>query len=723
MSTSYKEAIAIELTGTYRRTYLRDIKSGDTKFAFLPLEVTSYCDKYGQITCIGKIPYYSKGMPLRITGEFVNGNAQVYFKIDKIEEYVEHEPLLKQYLISNYKGINEKKADAILAFTGPDIFKFAKEENAEQILSSMVKGTSNIAMELMEGLRKEAIVQDIMNYIEPIGGLYDHALRLFSRHGNHGLKALIESPYTEGRYASMDTYLCDRVAKKSDILYYDKKRSIGFIMDIMKRYETQGHSCISSQELIRSAMSLSSSSCYENPIPYSCLYAAMVQLIEEKKLVKLQIKDELWIYKPELYKAEQAVAEQIKRLQKSSSHMPFDDEMIEKIEKKLKVSYNEGQKAAFSLLRRSGVKILTGPPGSGKTMTIRGLILGYQMMYPNRKIALAASTGRAAQVMSNATQLKSQTLYKLLEIRPFGDWEIQSKNENDPINADFIICDEVSMNGIVIMSLLLRAIKSNSTLLLVGDEDQLQSIDAGNVLHDLIHSDQLEVARLSQVMRQQTGEIYQNALKFKNGISNFKNDDTFVMKTFESEELLMRYIGKTIKKSSKTDYLHRQIISLTKVGICGTNAINKIYEGNDSNGILYGGVMYHLHDKVILNRTNYRKGYFNGDLGYIAYLDEEKITIRANNQDFILSRDEFFDMSLAEAVTAHKAQGSEFDYVYFVVSPQYKQMLNKRIIYTTMTRAKQRLEFLVCGDALKIALENGDSVRYSNLTSLLQNFG
>lgn len=716
----------MEITGTYRYTYRRDIKTGDTRFSFLPLEAVKETDKYGNLLCVGKIPLYSKGMPLKLYGEIrTTMSGYSYFYLEKVEEYVEHEALLKQYLIKNFQGISEKRVSAILDYTGSDIFSFALKENAEELLISNVKGTAKIAKELIKELRSTMVIRDIMEKIEPLGGLYEHALFLFARHGNQALKAFLSEPYKEGSYAGMDISLCDRFCKAQGIPYYDQRRAEGYLLDVMQHRISMGDSCVSSDEIIRTATEYIKMSCYEESIPYSCLYSALIKQIEKNGFMTYQADEKLWIYLPKLSEAEDTVAKQVIRLQKASSKTKWKEEMLHKIEEDLQVQYNEGQRDSFRLLESTGIKILTGPPGSGKTMTIKGMMQAFQSMYPDKKIALCASTGRAAQVMSQASGHISQTLHKLLDIRPFGNWDIQSKNENDPIDADFIICDEVSMNGVSIMSLLFRAVKSGAILLLVGDEDQLQSVDPGNVLYDLIHSKKIEVYRLSEVMRQQTGHIYTNALLAKNGNSHFIQDDTFVIKNFESEEQILEHLKENYKKSDTENYIRRQIISITKVGVCGTKNINKLYEQKkNAEEMVYGGFAYHIHDKVILNRTNYRKGYYNGDIGFIKEMQEGYVAIQIDGRSISLEPEEFQDMEPAEAITAHKAQGSEFDEVYFIVSPQYRHMLTKRILYTTMTRAKKKLIVLTCENAIMESVaSNKERIRYSNLISKLQEAG
>ena len=645
-------------------------------------------------------------------------SGHTYFILEHVEEYVAHEALLKQFLIASFDGLNEKKTDAILAYTGPDIFTFAASEDAAIQLKEHVKGVVKIADTLIEKLRATVVIRDIMQLIEPYGGTYEHALRLFERHGNNAFHALCSSVYTEGAYAGMDIFLCDRI---SNAAYYDKTRVSAFLFDAMERALSMGHSCLPYEKMIQMAQTASSNSCYEEKVPYSCFLSALITHINEKKFLVYRGKDTLYVYQPKLAKAEDTVVEQVKRLQLSSYNTKWDSRNLPAIEEYLSVTYNDGQKQAFSLLEKTGIKILTGPPGSGKTMTIRGLIHAYECMNPDKKIALCASTGRAAQVMSRASGKKSQTMYKLLDIRPYGDWEIQSKNENDPIDADFIICDEVSMSGLMIMSLLFRAVKSGALLLLVGDEDQLQSVDLGNVLYDLIHSGQIEVYRLQEVMRQQNGQIYSNAVKAKNGRVDFVEDNTFRIYHFASETQIMDYLKQNYKKAGIQDHLSKQIIMLTRVGVCGTKTVNKIFELPQKNAILYGGYAYHLHDKIIMNRTNYRKGYFNGDIGYICHLNTDSITVKINEWEIPLSHDDLSDIEPAEAVTAHKAQGSEFDYVYFIVSPQYRNMLTKRILYTTMTRAKKKLLVLTCGHALTDSrLVGNEDIRYSNLAQKLQ---
>lgn len=244
-----------------------------------------------------------------------------------------------------------------------------------------MKGVAKIADILIEKLRATVVIRDIMQLIEPYGGTYEHALRLFERHGNNAFHAFCSSVYTEGAYAGMDIFLCDRI---SNAAYYDKTRVSAFLFDAMERALSMGHSCLPYEKMIQMAQTASSNSCYEEKVPYSCFLSALITHINEKKFLVYRGKDTLYVYQPKLAKVEDTVVEQVKRLQLSSYNTKWDSRNVPAIEEYLSVTYNDGQKQAFSLLEKTGIKILTGPPGSGKTMTIRGLIYAYECMYPGQ---------------------------------------------------------------------------------------------------------------------------------------------------------------------------------------------------------------------------------------------------------------------------------------------------------------------------------------------------
>jgi len=290
---------------------------------------------------------------------------------------------------------------------------------------------------------------------------------------------------------------------------------------------------------------------------------------------------------------------------------------VDEIEKHLGIHYNMGQRQAFKLLRTSGVKILTGPPGSGKTALIKGILYAFRE-HGKKAFKLSATTGRASQVMSDACGYPAQTVNKMLDIRPYGE-HYASKNLNNPLNAELLIVDEISMIGVELFSFLVQAVKSGTIVLLVGDKDQLQSVEYGNVLDDLIQCGLFEVYRLTEIMRQE-GSICENAARINKGIFDLKPDLNFKLWDFQSTEEAFQALLKNFTYDS-------QILSPVKGGMLGTTHINQsVHKKTGGECLTYGGVDYCIGDRIIMLQTNYDIGYFNGDIGIICNIIHERDT-------------------------------------------------------------------------------------------------
>ena len=315
-------------------------------------------------------------------------------------------------------------------------------------------------------------------------------------------------------------------------------------------------------------------------------------------------------------------------------------------------------------------------------------------------IRLAATTGRAAQVLSKSTEMDAVTVNKLLDIRPF-ETAVPGKNINEPLNADLIIVDEVSMLGLELASFLLSAIKNQAVLILVGDKDQLPSVDYGNILADFIGCGLIETYYLTEVMRQH-GTILDNSQLINHGSSALKQDKTFQVRNFCSMENAVEDIKKLHIDTDRVQYL-----STVKKDNLGTHAINK-YSQQNKNGkcIYYGKNRYFVGDRIIMTKTNYDRNYINGDVGIITDIREKSIIANFDGKILALDTQDFFYMDLAYCVTIHKSQGSEFDYVIVLLPDAANGMLTRRILYTAVTRAKKALIVYNVNHSMEHAISN-----------------
>lgn len=297
-----------------------------------------------------------------------------------------------------------------------------------------------------------------------------------------------------------------------------------------------------------------------------------------------------------------------------------------------------------------------------------------------------------------ACQKEATTVHKLLDIRPYGE-NLTSKNINNPIQAELIIVDEVSMMGLKLASLLLEAVKNTSILLLVGDIDQLQSVEYGNVLSDLIHSGYVETYSLTEVVRQK-GSILQNAKLINEGCTSLLVDQDFHYAECQDADEILSLLEENVRVDD-------QILTTIRKGKLGTRALNeKLQDKKTVYCTSFGDVDYYEKNRIIMTETSYEAGYFNGDMGIILKMDSKGLAVQFKDKILHLSRKDIACMELAYAVTTHKAQGSEFQRVHIILPDECTSMLTRRMIYTAITRAKKEVFIYSVNKSLLLAIKN-----------------
>lgn len=409
--------------------------------------------------------------------------------------------------------------------------------------------------------------------------------------------------------------------------------------------------------------------------------------------------------------------------------------LIEWMRKHGKVELTNEQAEGVVRAIRSPVSIITGGPGVGKTMTQRALVRMAELAH--KKVVLAAPTGKAAKRMSEVTGAEAKTLHRLLGIQPGGT---PLYNLDNPLPADLVIADEVSMLDTLLAHQLLRAVGRGTHLLLVGDSDQLPSVGAGNVLSDLIASGRVPVTRLTQVFRQREGSaLIENAHKVNRGVMPHwgkEVTDFFVFREDEPEaagELTVELVSRRIPRKFGVKPSDIQVLSPMRSGRCGTiflneslqGALNPPTPGRAEYG--YGNRVYRIGDRVIQLRNNYDKEVFNGDGGRITWLVRETQQLGValdDGREVTYEFSELDELAHAFALTVHKAQGSEFPVVVIPLAMGHYTLLERRLIYTAMTRAKQLVVLVGSVKALAIAVKRGPDMgeakgRYTGLAMRL----
>ncbi|MFR2553465.1 ATP-dependent RecD-like DNA helicase, partial [Clostridioides difficile] len=479
----------------------------------------------------------------------------------------------------------------------------------------------------------------------------------------------------------------------------------------------------------------------------------VMMLVYNQKIHIEKVNNENLIYLMPYYLAENGVCSQIVKLsQYEFEDLKIDiDNEINVLEEDKKIKLAEKQILAVKESVNSGVLIITGGPGTGKTTTINAIIDIFENN--GKSVTLAAPTGRAAKRMSETSNKEAKTIHRLLEMGFSTDDDLTFfKDEEDPINSDVIIVDEVSMVDIILMYNLLRAIKLGTRVILVGDSDQLPSVGAGNVLKDMINSNIINVVKLNEIFRQaQESMIIVNAHKINNGeplYLNTKGKDFFFIRKSTNEEILNEIIGlvnERLPKFYKVDKLKDiQVLSSMRKGELGVTNLNielqKYLNKKEKFKVeeSFSKRLFRVGDKVMQVKNNYTKkwetedqkesgeGIYNGDIGYVYHIDKDKKTIYILfDQTKIVSYlyDELDEIDHSFCTTIHKSQGSEFPVVVLPIAWAPPMLLSRNLLYTAVTRAKKLV--VLVGDVkyLEYMIKNNRvNQRYSNLGYKLNKF-
>ena len=386
-------------------------------------------------------------------------------------------------------------------------------------------------------------------------------------------------------------------------------------------------------------------------------------------------------------------------------------------------SLAEGQRAAVAAALRHGVFILTGGPGTGKTTVVRGMIGVLEML--GLSVRLGAPTGRAAKRLGEATDRKATTVHRMLEAQAADDGRtVFMRDEDTPIEADVIILDEVSMMDIVLMQHFLAAVPRGCHVILVGDVDQLPSVGPGTVLADILRSKIFPSVRLTDIFRQ-AGEslIVRNAHAVNAGrMPDFTAGNAFEFRAIESEEETAEAIVALCRDELPTEGVDPlrdvQVLSPMHRLPCGIDRLNRLLQAALNPAaphepeIVSGNFTYRVGDKVMQIRNDYEKNVFNGDVGFVVSVGLQGITVRyGEDHTAEYKREEMNALQPAYAMSVHKSQGSEYPIVILPIVLGHHAMLQRNLLYTAVTRAKERVILLGSSRALRIAVENDKTRR------------
>lgn len=696
----------MQVSGTYDRTIYRDEKTASTIFSIKLAHPIREQNRYGCIVCTGKIMAYPKGMPLIVEGELSENEYGKQIAVKHIREYTWDSVSAVNFLSSgNFDGVGYSAAKELVDKCGYDIFSIAGRADAVEFIRRRVRRFGReTAKHLCEKLVEIVKQRELFEYVFSFGASWVSFERLNKRYGNKAVDELKKEPYSIGMECGLGFMLCDEIAKQEGMHPLSCERVQAVIKAAMWRLASDGHVYAPINEVLRAVSQVVKSSAFTTEIPASMT----ISILEKHPDIVLERIDTLYVYLKILYEAETETAREVHRLMNSKNVLPFDEGLIQYAEEKCGMRFEFEQRESFNLLRQTGIAIVTGGPGTGKSTCVSGLLAAYEKMKPSGIIRLCAPTGRAAQRLAETTGREAVTIHRLLSINP----EYGLKRENVAmLDADLLIVDETSMISATMVHLLLSSVKSGALVLFVGDINQLPSVEAGDVLHDLIFSEMIPVCHLRRVHRQAAGSpIIRNAELINAGFYDLDEEERFVVESVDNPagiaDKTLEYI-KSIYNPKRP--FETQVLSPVYRGESGVTNLNALLQmvlnpKVDGIDLHFGGKRFRRNDKVIFLANNYAEGYCNGDIGIVVDVGEAFMTVQLGERQLCLTSQMLDDVDLAYCISIHKGQGSEFKNV--IMALPNVQNLSKNLLYTGVTRAKERIILLTQHGAVYTAVEN-----------------
>ena len=679
----------------------------------------------------------------------LNGMAPLIGQLLEIEgEWVKHPKFGQQFKAMTYKtvapteisGIEKFLASGAINGIGPAMAKKIVAEFGEKTLEIIAKSPNELlkvpgigkktAEKISTSYLEQSELTEIMVWLENHGISNTYAGKIFAKYGSFAIDIMEKDIYRLFQDIEGIGFLtADKLAFNLGIQREDKRRIISGIDYALMQLCNNGHCCIPEMALVDKTAKILQ-------VNNQIIFTILKERIDNGSLNTEIVGGETLIYPPYLYYAEKKVATRLLQLQQATEPLSEDNLslFIKVWEKDNQIQLAQKQKEAIKACLHHGVLVLTGGPGTGKTTVIKGIlsILKAQGL----KIRLAAPTGRAAKRLSETTGQKALTIHRLLEANNLAqDDNLQlgfSKDIDDQLDADVIILDEVSMVDIVLMHHFLNAVPDGCRIILVGDTDQLPAVGPGSVLKDIIRSQKVPAIRLDEIFRQaQTSMIIQNAHIINAGrlpdlrkqYSDFVfyelNDDTSIT------QKILDLCTKDLPHEGFDVLKDVQILSPMHRFLCGVENLNLMLQEQlnpkkNQDELKYSSQTFRVGDKVMHIRNNYQKNVFNGDIGFIQDVNNEKLTVDYFDHIVTYEKNELNELTLAYASSVHKSQGSEYKVVIIPLSTSHYIMLQRNLLYTAITRSKQKVIIIGSKKALMTAIQsNRTQKRYTLLAERL----
>lgn len=705
-----------------------------------------------EITCVGIFQYLNEGEAIRAKGVYKEHPSYgQQFSVSSYEIVIPQDSLaMERYLGSGaIKGIGAALAARIVRHFGDDTLRIIETE-PERLAE--VKGISERkAREIAEQVEDKADMRKAMMFLQQYGISQTLGAKIYQQYKQDMYRILKENPYKMAEDISgVGFKIADEIAARIGIHTDSDYRIRSGLLYILLLATAEGHVYLPKKVLLARAEKLLG-------VQADYMEKHIVDLAIDRKIVVKEITDDFTdekeqvVYASQYYQIELHTAQMLHELNlKDTIDEEVIAEKIRRIQKAEKIELDEMQQQAIAEAVKNGLLVITGGPGTGKTTTINGIIRYFEM--EGLDIYLAAPTGRAAKRMTEATGYEAKTIHRMLELTGAPEEKSGSiyfeRNAQNPLEADVIIIDEMSMVDIFLMHALLSAVVSGTRLILVGDVNQLPSVGPGSVLKDIIASGEFSVVELVKIFRQASqSDIVVNAHKINQGVPvslDNKSMDFFFLKRYDANVIIsvvITLIQKKMPKFVDAEPYDIQVLTPMRKGLLGVERLNVILQqylnppSKEKKEKEHGKGLFREGDKVMQIKNNYQLeweirglygipvekgvGVFNGDTGIIKEINTfaETITVEFDERRFVeYSFKQLEELELAYAITIHKAQGSEYPAVIIPLLAGPKMLMNRNLLYTAVTRARKCVTLV--GDEKVFAEMENNKMEQSRYTTL-----
>lgn len=675
------------------------------------------------VTAVGTFPQLTIGETLQMQGEWILHPE--YGRQFKVDSYLAKAPAtltgLEKYLGSGLvKGVGPVTAKRIVEHFGLETLQVL-EQSPERLVEVPKLGSAKAAA-IAEAFAEQGEIRDMMIFLQGYGVSPGLASRIYRHYGSGARQVIEENPYRlADEVFGIGFKTADKLAQALGLTTESQERLIAGIKYTLGQLADAGHTSYPLEEFLQEAATTLE-------VEVERLPAACAVLQQQKEIFLVDVEGQTVIYLAPFFYAERGVAQRLSQLAQQPRQLELDlglEQELAMLEQEQRLRLAPEQRQALQTALEHGVTVITGGPGTGKTTIVRSLL---QLMGDRqRRVLLAAPTGRAAKRMTETTGTEAKTIHRLLEYTFVeGQGMAFGRNEDNPLEADVVILDEASMVDILLMYHFLKAVPLGCQLVLVGDIDQLPSVGPGNVLRDIIASQAIPTVRLQTIFRQ-AGQsmIVVNAHRVNAGefpYLNVKGKDFFFIEESEPLKILEKVVGLCRQRLPGAYGYHPlediQVLTPMRRTPIGVDNLNIELQRSlnpaspQKTEIRQGFQHFRLGDKVMQIRNNYKKQVFNGDIGRIQTIDLEERELAVVYPEGRFERlvvydfTELDELTLAYAISVHKSQGSEYPVIVLPISTQHYIMLQRNLLYTAITRARRQVVLVGTKKAIALAVKN-----------------